>query len=216
MKRTKITKTIDRDGHLACPASREASEEPEPQQRIVHRCSTTHATARAHTATSRGARTGRAVNTSVHIRTDCVSGAGSPCGWRHSFILALMVTGSCAANKGSAPAYAMSTTLSTGCRYMRSLSAIPTGYHPSSVQWTKNDPRGDLVCLARTEGPAIRFVPWLDFPMPPGYYVLYEYPNPSINFNGCRRWTIFNGQYTCRDMYPQYELRLSTDSADEN
>jgi len=43
--------------------------------------------------------------------------------------------------------------------------------------------------------------------MPKGYHVLYEYPNQSTKFNGCRKWSIFNGQYNCIDMYPSYQLK---------
>jgi hypothetical protein len=63
---------------------------------------------------------------------------------------------------------------------MKTISEIPPNFHLSTVDWKKNDPRGDLVCISKTDGKEIRFVPWLDFPMPAGYYVLYEYPNWSV------------------------------------
>lgn len=93
------------------------------------------------------------------------------------------------------------------CRMMKSLASIPEGYHPVTVDWKRNDPRGDLVCISKTEGNTIRFTPWLDFPRPSGYYVLYEYPNPSTVFNGCKSWSIFNGRYRCIDMYPSYQMQ---------
>lgn len=93
------------------------------------------------------------------------------------------------------------------CQMMKSLASIPKGFHPVTVDWKKNDDRGDMVCIAKTEGKEIRFTPWLDFVMPSEYYVLYEYPNPSTTFNGCRRWSIFNGEYNCIDMYPSYQMR---------
>lgn len=93
------------------------------------------------------------------------------------------------------------------CRMMISTSSIPKGYHPVTVDWKKNDPRGDQVCISKTEGNEIRFIPWLDFSMPSEYYVLYEYPNPSTTFNGCRRWNVFMGSYNCIDMYPSYQMR---------
>lgn len=93
------------------------------------------------------------------------------------------------------------------CRMMKSLASIPKGYHPVTVDWKKNDPKGDLVCISKTEGKEIRFTSWLDSPAPSGYYVLYEYPNPSTVFNGCKRWSILNGSYNCIDMYPSYQMR---------
>jgi len=96
------------------------------------------------------------------------------------------------------------------CSMMTSAANIPPGYHPVTVDWKRNDPRGDLVCISKTQGKEIRFTPWLDFPMPQGYYVLYTYPNPSTTFNGCRRWSVFNGQYSCIDMYPSYQLRKAS------
>lgn len=92
------------------------------------------------------------------------------------------------------------------CRSMSGLASIPTGYHPLSVKWQPGNPSGDLVCYGKTEGRSLRFVPWLGFPMPAGYHIQYQYPNPSTSFNGCLQWSIFNGQYACIDMYPLYEL----------
>lgn len=95
------------------------------------------------------------------------------------------------------------------CRMMKSLNYVPEGYHPVTVDWKKSDSQGDLVCISKTEGKEIRFTPWLDFPMPSGYYVLYEYPNPSPIFNGCKKWSVLYGDYQCINMYPSYQLRKS-------
>ncbi len=59
------------------------------------------------------------------------------------------------------------------CQYMTDIRAIPTGYHPASVQWRQGSPEGDLVCISRTQGKEFQVVNWNNFPLPEGYYILY-------------------------------------------
>ena len=96
------------------------------------------------------------------------------------------------------------------CRHMTSAAYIPAGHHPVSVNWMPGDPRGDLVCTSRSDEAETQFVPWLDVPMPSGYTILYQFPNPSTSFNGCKRWSVWQGQAACIDMYPRYRLQKNS------
>lgn len=98
---------------------------------------------------------------------------------------------------------------SAQCNYMKTKNSIPAGYHPTSVRWEFGNSQGDLVCIQKTEGKSFAFVEWQDFERPEGYYIDYEYPNPSTTFNGCRSWTTWNGETKCTKTYKRYHMKKS-------
>ncbi|MDX2425638.1 MAG: hypothetical protein QNK15_05215, partial [Cycloclasticus sp.] len=96
---------------------------------------------------------------------------------------------------------------SAQCKAMKSKNQIPTGYHPTSAQWRPNASNGDMVCIQKTGSSQTDFVAWNDFEMPADYYVVYEHPQPSTSFNGCKQWSVWQGKKTCIQMYNRYLLR---------
>lgn len=95
----------------------------------------------------------------------------------------------------------------TNCRGMRELNSIPPGWHPVSVRWEPGSTFGDTVCIAQTRGPQIRFIAWMDAPLPSGYYVLYSEHHLDTTFAGCREWTIWQGQTQCSRSWSRYMLQ---------
>lgn len=93
------------------------------------------------------------------------------------------------------------------CRGMKDLSSIPPGWHAVTVKWEPGSTFGDTVCIAQTRGRQIRFIAWLDAPLPSGYHVLYSEDHLDPTFAGCREWTTWQGQTQCSRSWSRYALQ---------
>jgi hypothetical protein len=95
----------------------------------------------------------------------------------------------------------------SGCRNMNDIRAIPKGYYPTTVQWQPTSPQGDLVCINPIQGKEFQVVNWKGFPLPEGYYILYQSTGVNTTFYGCAQWSEWQGQYTCINSWTAYQMR---------
>lgn len=120
-------------------------------------------------------------------------------------VAAVMATSACMPVERHAAA-AMDRSIAS-CRGMKDLNSIPPGWHAVTVRWEPGSTFGDTVCIAQTRGRQIRFIAWMDAPLPRGYYVLDSKDHLDPTFAGCREWTIWQGQTQCSRSWSRYTLQ---------
>lgn len=119
----------------------------------------------------------------------------------------LLATSACAPAEPPAAEGLAAEVAIANCRGMEDLRSIPPGWHPVTVRWEPGSTFGDTVCIAETRGAQIRFIAWLDAPLPAGYYVLRAEHHLDPTFAGCREWTSWQGRTRCSRSWSRYTLQ---------